>query len=111
MARLFDSIVVDIAKLRNYCLCDTHPRGRHKARVFRSRLGITASDARELQEAILNAAHTLQGNLREADSDEFGRRYVLDFPMTTAVGTAVIRSTWIAPTGENVLRLISCYVV
>ncbi|MGC8559700.1 MAG: DUF6883 domain-containing protein [Phycisphaerae bacterium] len=111
MALLFEGIVVDIAKLRNYCLCDNHPRGRHKARVFRSRLGITASDARQLQESLLDAARTRQGDLHPADSDEFGRRYVLDFSMTTAVGTAVIRSTWIALTGENVLRLISCYVL
>jgi len=26
---------VDVAKLRDYCLNPTHPRGRHKARVSR----------------------------------------------------------------------------
>lgn len=111
MAQRFNNIVVDIAKLRDYCLSNTHPRGRHKARVFRSRLGITASDARQLRQAILNAAHSRQEDLRPADADEFGRRYVLDFPMNTAVGTAMIRSAWIVLAGQNVLRLTSCYVL
>ena len=103
--------MVDIAKLRDYCLSDTHPRGRHKARVFRSRLGITARDARQLRQAVLDAAHTLQEDLRPAGADEFGQRYVLDFPMATATGTAMIRSAWIVLTGQNVLRLSSCYVM
>ena len=42
MAKHFDIIIVDLAKLRDYCLNEEHPRGRHKARVFRSRLGLTA---------------------------------------------------------------------
>jgi hypothetical protein len=111
LARRFNNIVVDIAKLRDYCLSDTHPRGRHKARVFRSRLGITVGDVRQLRQAILDAAHSQQEDLRPVDADEFGQRYVLDFPMTTAAGTAMIRSAWIVLAGQNVLRLTSCYVM
>lgn len=33
---------VDIVKLQDYCLNAEHLRGRHKARVFRSVLGLTA---------------------------------------------------------------------
>ncbi len=111
MTQLFDSIVVDIAKLRDYCLSDTHPRGRHKARVFRARLGLTARDAQRLRQALLDAAHDRRKDLQPVDADKFGQRYVLDFPMTTAVGSAMIRSAWIALAGENVLRLTSCYVM
>ena len=35
----------DVAKLRDNCLNATHPRGRHKARMFLSALGITNEDA------------------------------------------------------------------
>ena len=49
----FGKFVVEIAKLRDYCLSDTHPRGRHKARVFRSRLGLSASDAEWLRQSLL----------------------------------------------------------
>ncbi|MHB8492634.1 MAG: DUF6883 domain-containing protein, partial [Solirubrobacteraceae bacterium] len=42
-------------KLVRYALDDTHPRGQHKARVFASTLGITASDWRHLHDQILAA--------------------------------------------------------
>jgi hypothetical protein len=45
LATVFGSVVVDIAKLRDYCLSEAHPRGRHKARSFRARLGLTGADA------------------------------------------------------------------
>jgi len=48
--------VVDISKLRDYCLNPAHPRGRHKARVFASTLGLTPADAGFLQEHLLQAA-------------------------------------------------------
>lgn len=37
--------IVDIEKLRDYCLNPEHPRGRHKARVFARRLGLYVRDA------------------------------------------------------------------
>jgi hypothetical protein len=37
--------VVDVRKLRDYCLNSTHDEGKHKARLFESMLGMTASDA------------------------------------------------------------------
>jgi hypothetical protein len=39
---------VDTEKLRDYCLSQTHPRGRHKARVFAEALGMTAVNPEEL---------------------------------------------------------------
>jgi hypothetical protein len=56
-ARIAD-IVVDVAKLRDYCLSDSHPRGRHKARVLRSRLGLTTGDAEWLRDQLLRAAQS-----------------------------------------------------
>lgn len=58
MARLPNrhSAVVDVRKLRDYCLSPQHPRGRHKARVFASALGLTAEDAKDLREALVSAA-------------------------------------------------------
>jgi len=35
---------VETRKLRDYCLSPEHPRGRHKARVFASALGLTVDD-------------------------------------------------------------------
>ncbi len=101
--------IVDIAKLRDYCLNERHPRGRHKARVFASSLGITISEADVLQCALLNAA--VSGDAVVGEADDYGQRYVLDFVMIGPAGRAMVRSSWIIPRGEDFPRLTSCYVL
>jgi hypothetical protein len=70
--------VVDLAKVRDYCLSLDHPRGRHKARVFAAVLGFTSEHAEELRAAPLAAAGTEEATA--TDQDEYGQRYVVDFP-------------------------------
>ena len=41
----------------------------------------------------------------------YGQRYIIDFAMTTSVGTAEVRSTWIVSVGQDVPRLTSCYIL
>ena len=41
---------IAIEKLRDYCLNADHPRGKHKARVFLSALGLTSEHAEWLQD-------------------------------------------------------------
>jgi hypothetical protein len=45
--------VVDIRKLRDYCLNPEHNDGKHKARIFLSTLGMTADNAEELRQILL----------------------------------------------------------
>jgi uncharacterized protein DUF6883 len=40
-----DEAILDVRKIEDYCLSPSHPRGRHKARVFREALGLQQSDA------------------------------------------------------------------
>jgi hypothetical protein len=40
-----DEAVLDIRKIEDYCLNPSHPRGRHKARVFREALDLQRRDA------------------------------------------------------------------
>jgi hypothetical protein len=40
-----DQAVLDTRKMEDYCLNPLHPRGRHKARVFREALHLQRSDA------------------------------------------------------------------
>lgn len=103
-----DKAIVEREKLVAYCLDPTHPRGKHKARVFSAVLGFTAEHAGELQEALLQAAAAQ--DVHPAHNDRFGSRYVLDFAVTGPKGTANLRSTWIVRQGEFVPRLTSCYV-
>jgi len=48
--------VVDIEKMRNYCLNPDHRRGCHKARVFAAALGLTRDHAGDLRDNLLAAA-------------------------------------------------------
>ena len=100
--------VVEIEKLRDYCLDPTHLRGQHKARVFARVLGLTAENAETLREALLAAALSVEAV--PGHCDEYGQRYILDFGMEGATTQATVRSAWIVRTGEAFPRLVSCYV-
>jgi hypothetical protein len=72
-------------------------------------LGVTAAHAETLRQRFLSVAQSGEAVLGMQNA--YGQRYILDFEMTTAVGTAVVRSTWIVLVGEDVPRLTSCYVL
>ena len=101
--------IVPIEKLRDYCLHPTHRVGSHKAHVFESVLGLTAAHAEELQQRLVAVARTGEAVL--GIQNAYGQRYIIDFEMTTTVGTAVVRSTWIILVGEDIPRLTSCDVL
>jgi hypothetical protein len=99
---------VDIEKLRGYCLNPFHIKGKHKARMFSSILGLTSADAKKLRETLLDAAKNCDAS--PGVEDLYGKRYIIDFMMTTAKGQAKIRSTWIIIRHEDFPRLTSCYI-
>lgn len=101
--------IVDVSKLRNYCLNPEHPRGRHKARVFAASLGWTQDKATELRQALLSAA--ADNVATPTEGDEHGQRYVVDFVADGPKGQAIVRSIWIVRQGEDFPRLTSCYVL
>ncbi len=101
--------IAEIEKLRDYCLSETHPRGKHKARVFATTLGITSEDANVLRDLILQGVQNEEAKLGE--QDEYGQRYVVDVPIRYASKEAIVRTTWIIHSGETVPRLTSCYVL
>jgi hypothetical protein len=104
-----ENALVETRKLRDYCLSPEHPRGRHKARVFASALGLTVDDSQELRRALLAAA--LSEEALVAEEDQYGQRYMLDFEMSTEMGSAVVRSGWMVRSGEDFPRFTSCWVL
>jgi uncharacterized protein DUF6883 len=101
--------IVDIRKLRDYCLNPDNARGRHKARVFAAALGITAAEAPQLRAKLLEIART--GDAQRGELDLYGQRYTIDFEMETTVGKATIRSGWIILHDKPTPRLTTCYVM
>ena len=104
-----ENAFVDLRKLRDYSLNFESPKGRHKARVFASALGVTSEKAEELRNVLLDAVKKNVAELGELDL--FGQRYTVDFLMRTEIGEAVVRSGWIILHKENFPRLTTCYVL
>ena len=100
--------IVDLAKLRDYCLNPNHPRGRHKARVFASALSMTRAHVEELRQALLLAAK--DGNAAIGASNDYGTRYIIDFEVKREAKTAMVRSIWIVGPDAISPRFITCYV-
>lgn len=99
--------VVDIRKLRDYCLNLEHDDGKHKARLFSSILGMTADDAEELRQILLEVVKTHEARLGR--QDEFGQRYTLDFSIEWQNRNATLRSGWIVERGSQIPKLTTCY--
>lgn len=100
--------IVDIRKLRDYCLNPDNPRGSRKARVFRSALGMTKADAPALRQRLLQVAASEQARVGELD--RYGQRYTIDFELRKGTRRAIVRSGWIILSKETVPRLTTCYV-
>lgn len=99
--------IVDIRKLREYCLNSRHEHGKHKARLFVAALGLTDDDAERLRTVLLDAIKTHDAQLGRRDT--YGQRYVVDFMLVYHGKQAMIRSAWIIEHGSNIPRLTSCY--
>ena len=96
-------------KIRDYCLSSLHPRGKHKARVFESALGLAAADAPLLIAALRQDAQ--EQDAVPSCSDEHGSRFTVDFHLEVGSRSARIRSCWIVRSAEDFARLTTCYVL
>ena len=95
-------------KLRAYALGASHERGRHKARVFASALGITAADWRYLHDEILRALP--EAPVRSTRITSFGVAYEVVVTIDGLNGaTRQVVTTWIIE-GDEPPRLTSTWV-
>lgn len=98
---------IDCRKLTGYALDPSHPEGRHKARVFRSALGLTAADSEWLATAIL-------AGLREYDAmwqseTSWGPIYRVDMEIVRGQRCAMLRTAWLCAPDSP--RLLTCFVM
>ena len=101
--------ILDLRKLAGYCLNHEHPRGRHKARVFRQALGLDRSEAQWLREALLNALPNSEAVLLV--DDIFGSRWRADLTVKRHGKSVMVRSIWIVRAGEQTPRFVTCWVL
>ena len=99
--------VVDIRKLRDYCLNPTHDEGKHKARLFAAIVGMTANDAENLRDILLSVIKTSDAKMGRRD--EYGQRYLVDFILEWRGKRTMIRSGWIIEHNSVTPKLTTCY--
>ncbi len=104
-----ENAVVDIRKLRDYCLNPHHEVGKHKARVFASALNLTEKDAPILQAALLKAVRTVDAEIGRLD--KYGRHYTVNFEFERQDKRAVIQSGWIIDVNSEIPRLVTCLII
>jgi hypothetical protein len=111
MARLpnIEQAILEARKIEDYCLNPDHPRGRHKARVFRDALGIVRNDAEWLRKTLLESLHDSEAI--ELASDAFGSRWRVDMRIRRHGITIMVRTVWIVQTGEQVPHFVTCWVL
>lgn len=101
--------VIDTLKVRGYCLDADHRDGKHKARVFRSALGVTHDDFQELVDVLAEAASTAEALIGKID--DYGTRYVIDFDWKRGALSTRIRSSWIIESEGDRPRFVTCFVL
>lgn len=103
----FSSAIVDLRKLRDYCLNPDHPRGRHKARVFRAALGLDQRDAEWL--ALFIKSTLPKVDAVDEATDRFGTRWRTDITVVRNGRYARMRVLWLVPP-NGAPRLLTCYI-
>jgi filamentous hemagglutinin len=101
--------VVPVAKLRDYVLSPEHARGKHKARVFQSALGIGQGDWEYLRDQVLEGVRRFPVVSLSA-AHPFGTIYSVAMPIEGLNGaTHQVITAWIVE-GEAPPRLTTLYV-
>ncbi len=109
LAEIVDRLTIDSRKLTDYALNPNSPLGRHKAKVFKELLGITAKEHAALMAQIKEDA--LEEEATFHSEDEFGQRYTVDLLVQGAAGRkAIVRTGWLVYPDLNEARLITLYV-
>ena len=102
-----ENAIIDIRKLKDYCLNPIHEVGEHKARIFESAFSLGPEDFSILQTALLDAIKLNEAEIGKRD--KFGQRYIVDFDFERKMKVGRIRSVWIIDVGSYRPRLVTCY--
>ncbi len=102
-----DRAIIPIEKLLGYCLNPNHQKGKHKARVFKSALAITADNVEQLVQLIELAA--VQGEVVQERTTDFGQEFKLDWRIPDH-DDLKLRTIWIIPHDSAEPQLVSAFI-
>ena len=104
-----ESAELPVDKLRDYALNPAHPRGQHKARVFRSALGIGRDDWEYLRDQILS--RVTSASVASITSTVYGFLYEVPILVEGLNGeTHEVITAWHVAEEEEIPQLVSAYV-
>jgi len=99
--------VIDVGKLRDYLLSESHIRGRFKA-IFFTSLGYRASNWRQLEvdiRSLIDDAHCLIG-----PATAYGQKYLVSGTLTGPSSRSErVVTVWIVLKGEAAPRFLTAY--
>ncbi len=96
---------VEDAKLGDYLLNTTHPRGGPKAR-FLLRFGFVVERPDALRQALI--AHAVANEISRSRTEYFGVIFEIEGPLSTPDGRdPYVRTVWMLDTGAAAPRLIT----
>jgi hypothetical protein len=101
--------IIDERKVADYVLSPTHPRGRDKARIFRSALGYDRVSRADLIEQIRRAI--LSHEAVFVRQDGYGRHFRVDLTLEGPRGAAHVRTGWLYDRDSDVPRLTTAFVL
>lgn len=100
--------VIPYGKLEQYCLNFSHPDGKHKAKVFKTALGITQDSSYKLKELILESA--VKGFVKQHTETIYGNLFRVEHAVSGVTRNEVLCTLWIIRPGESLPYLTSCYI-
>lgn len=103
-----DDAVIPQEKLR-YCLDLGHPTGRHKARVFRSALGLGIEDVSALERMVRDGIARNEAAHIHTLGDG-SQRWVVEWIVVGRLGPLRFVSAWDFRSQTESPRLVSCYL-
>lgn len=106
----YERAVIAIAKIEDYVLNPEHGDGKHKARVFKSMLGIERRHASTLSELIRTSLSTAPAE--RVEDTEYGSRWTSWHEITGLnAQSAIVTVAWLFKNATpDVPELISCYI-
>ena len=100
---------IDPRKFTEYVLNPEHPRGKHKARMFKRLLGYTKANYEILQAQI--EKQILKCDAIAGKADKRGQRYTVDLVIQGLEGQkALVRTGWLVAANSNEAWLTTLYV-
>ena len=103
-----DKAIVPMEKLTRYCLDFESVDGKHKARMFRNKLGLIKTDALILRDTLLKVAR--ENDALHIKTNKFGEYYTIAFKLSFNNKTATVLSAWFINNDTIIPRLITCYI-